>query len=49
MAAQASDEDRRTVATYVVDNAGTEPDLDARVALLWHTLASALPDGDKRR
>ena len=38
MAAQASPADRRAVATYVVDNAGTEPDLHARVTLLWRAL-----------
>lgn len=36
IASQASDEQRRAVATYVVDNSGTEAGLDRRVDLLWN-------------
>lgn len=39
IAAQASAADRRAVASYVVDNAGSEADLDVRVDELWAALA----------
>jgi len=42
IAAQASAADRRAVATYVVDNAGSEADLDVRVDELWAALATGL-------
>jgi len=38
MAAQLSPEDRRTAADFIVDNSGTEADLAAEVAQLWHLL-----------
>lgn len=38
IAHQASDEERRAVATYVVDNAGDLAGLDRRVDLLWQAL-----------
>lgn len=43
IAHQASDEERRAVATYVVDNAGDLAALDRRVDDLWDTIAAALP------
>ena len=38
MAAQLSPEDRRTAADFIVDNSGSEADLGAEVAQLWHLL-----------
>jgi dephospho-CoA kinase len=38
MAAQATDEERRAVATHVLDNGGTRAELEAQVELLWEQL-----------
>jgi dephospho-CoA kinase len=38
MAAQASDEERRAVATWVVDNSGDFAALEAQVDRIWHVL-----------
>lgn len=38
MAAQASDDDRRTIATYVIDNAGDQADLERQVDEVWAQL-----------
>jgi dephospho-CoA kinase len=38
MAAQASDEDRRKVATYLIDNDGSLADLDVQVDRIWAEL-----------
>jgi dephospho-CoA kinase len=38
MAAQASDDDRRTIATYVIDNAGDRGDLERQVDEVWADL-----------
>jgi len=38
MAAQASDEDRRAVATFVVDNSGDRDDLADQVDEVWAEL-----------
>lgn len=38
IASQATDGQRRAVATYLVDNTGSLTDLDARVELLWQAL-----------
>ena len=43
MAAQASDADRRKVADIVVDNSGSEADLEAQIDSLWGRLTSSLP------
>ena len=40
MAAQASDADRRKVADVVLDNSGSEADLEARIDSLWARLTS---------
>ena len=45
VAAQASREDRRAVATYVIDNTGTLDDLRRRVAEVVEEVVSAGPDG----
>ena len=41
VAAQASREDRRAVATYVIDNTGTHEDLRNRVAEVFAELSSS--------
>jgi dephospho-CoA kinase len=38
MAAQASDADRRTIATYVIDNSGDRADLERQVEEVWADL-----------
>ncbi len=40
IAAQASREDRRAIATYAIDNTGTLEDLEARVREVWDELRS---------
>ena len=40
MAAQATDEERRAVATHVLDNRGTRADLEAQVETLWADLTA---------
>ena len=40
MAAQASDAERRKVADVVLDNSGSEADLEARIDSLWARLTS---------
>ena len=42
MAAQASDEDRRKVADVVLDNGGTEEELEAQLDSLWAQLTASL-------
>ena len=42
MAAQASDEDRRRVADVVLDNSGSEEDLEAQIDSLWAQLTGSL-------
>lgn len=42
MSAQASDEDRRKVADVVIDNSGSEADLEAQVDALWVQLTASL-------
>jgi dephospho-CoA kinase len=42
MAAQASDAERRKVADVVLDNAGSEADLDAQIDALWAQLTASL-------
>ena len=42
MAAQASDEDRRKVADVVLDNSGSEDDLEAQIDSLWAQLTASL-------
>lgn len=42
MASQASDEDRRKVADVVLDNSGSEADLEAQIDSLWSQLAASL-------
>jgi dephospho-CoA kinase len=41
MASQATDSERRAVATHVLDNGGSEADLAAAVDALWESLAGA--------
>ena len=38
MAAQAGDEERRKIATHVVDNAGDRADLDRQIDEVWADL-----------
>jgi dephospho-CoA kinase len=48
MAQQASDEQRRAIATHVLDNSGDEAHLEAQVEAVWRDLAaaaSARPNG----
>lgn len=42
MAAQASDEDRRKVADVVLDNSGSQEDLEAQIDSLWAQLTASL-------
>jgi dephospho-CoA kinase len=42
MAAQATDEERRKVADVVLDNSGSEPELEAQVDALWARLTASL-------
>jgi dephospho-CoA kinase len=42
MAAQASDADRRKVADVILDNAGSEEDLETQIDALWAQLAASL-------
>ena len=42
MAAQASDADRRKVADVVLDNAGSEEDLEHQIDALWAQLTASL-------
>jgi dephospho-CoA kinase len=42
MAAQASDDDRRKVADVVLDNSGSEADLEAQIDSLWAQLTASL-------
>ncbi len=42
MAAQATDEERRKVADVVLDNSGSEADLEAQVDALWARLTASL-------
>lgn len=42
MAAQASDEERRKVADVVLDNSGSEEDLEAQIDSLWAQLTASL-------
>src|SRR5205814_8749498 len=42
MAAQASDADRRKVADVVLDNAGSEDDLERQIDALWSQLTASL-------
>jgi len=42
MAAQASDAERRRVADVVIDNSGSEPDLEAQIDSLWAQLTASL-------
>ena len=42
MAAQASDADRRKVADVVIDNSGSEDDLERQIDALWAQLTSSL-------
>ena len=42
MAAQASDADRRKVADVVLDNSGSEEDLEAQIDSLWAQLTASL-------
>ena len=44
MAAQATDEERRKVATYVVDNGGDRAHLDAQIARIWTDLERRLAE-----
>ena len=48
MAKQASDEERRAIATWVVDNAGDLDDLEAQVEQIWASLLETIAarDGD---
>ena len=43
MAAQASREERRAVATYLIENTGTREDLRDRVAEVFEKLVSTRP------
>ncbi|HYH50842.1 MAG TPA: dephospho-CoA kinase [Acidimicrobiia bacterium] len=47
MAAQASDEDRRKVADVVLDNSGSEEDLEAQIDSLWAELTASLRSGPR--
>lgn len=42
MAAQASDEDRRKVADVILDNSGSEEQLEAQIDSLWSQLTASL-------
>jgi dephospho-CoA kinase len=42
MAAQASDADRRRIADVILDNSGSEADLDPQIDALWSQLTSSL-------
>jgi dephospho-CoA kinase len=44
MAAQATDEQRRELATYVVDNGGDRPHLDEQIARIWNDLERRLAE-----
>jgi dephospho-CoA kinase len=44
MAAQATDEERRAVATHLVDNRGDLASLARRVDEIWAELTGATPD-----
>jgi dephospho-CoA kinase len=43
MAAQATDADRRKVADIVLDNSGSEADLEAQIDSLWARLTASSP------
>ena len=45
MAAQASDADRRKVADVLLDNSGSEADLEAQIDALWAQLTASLRSG----
>jgi dephospho-CoA kinase len=45
MEAQATDGERRAVATHVLDNGGTRADLEAQVDALWQELLALAADG----
>jgi dephospho-CoA kinase len=45
MAAQATDEERRAVATHVLDNGGTRDALEAQVDALWQELSGRAREG----
>ena len=44
MAAQATDEQRRKLATYVVDNGGDRAHLDEQIARIWTDLERRLAE-----
>ncbi len=46
MAAQATDEDRRALATYVIDNSGDLDALERRVDEVWLDLEARRAAGD---
>jgi dephospho-CoA kinase len=48
MAAQATDEERRDVATHVLDNGGTREELEAQVDALWKELVRRAGDGESQ-
>jgi len=45
MAAQASDEERREIATYVIENSGTPDELTRQVDQIWAELSARLTSG----
>jgi dephospho-CoA kinase len=49
MAAQASDADRRKVADVILDNSGSEADLDPQIDALWSQLTSSLKSTPRPR
>jgi dephospho-CoA kinase len=44
MAAQASDEERRAIATHVIDNSGSRDELEAQVESVWADLVKRNED-----